>query len=252
MDNVFGVEKVLDHLRNHQDCYLLIGGTATKIVLEEKGFDFRETKDFDIVLLADASNDEFAKDLVDFLKAGNYQHGYSNGKRVCYRFVKPTAAGYPKIIELFASQPNTSLNRYLRKIPIIDDDEQLSAIVLREELLTFATQRKTITKDGLPIVDTLGLIVLKSYAYFENLGLYGEGKISGKTAYLKHRNDIIRLILSLNEDVVPISLPDVLRDSCINFLNVLKKSSDAYKSIPHGLVKLEELVNIYRKAFCDK
>ena len=153
---------------------------------------------------------------------------------------------------MFASQPNTSLNKYLKKIPILDDEEQLSAIVLKEELLSFAKQRKTITKDGLPIIDGLGLIVLKTYAYFDNLELYKNKMISGKTAFLKHRNDIIRLILSLNENTQPIKLPNVLKERCISFIDVLEKSSDAYKSIPHGLVKLKELVNIYRKVFCDK
>ena len=252
MNNVFGIDKVLNYLRDHADSYVVIGGTATKILLEESGLDFRETKDFDIVLLAEASNTEFAKNLVNFLKDGKYQKGFSNGKKICYRFVNPITPGYPKIIELFASQENASLNRYLKKIPIVDDEEQLSAIVLMEDLLNFVKQRRIITKDGLPIVDSLGIIAIKTYAYFENLKLYEEGKIEGKTAFLKHRNDIIRLTLSLREDMASIALPPMLEESTIKFLDVFKKSSDAYKSIPHGMIKLEELVDVFRKVFCKK
>ena len=53
MVNRLEVEKILLHLCNHSDCYVIIGGIATGLLLEEKGLPSRETKDFDIVLFAD-------------------------------------------------------------------------------------------------------------------------------------------------------------------------------------------------------
>lgn len=56
MSNILGLEKSLVIYRSIG----IIGGIATKTVLFEKGLMSRETKDFDMVVLADASNKDFA------------------------------------------------------------------------------------------------------------------------------------------------------------------------------------------------
>lgn len=247
--SVFGVEKVLLHLNKHPDCYVIIGGIATKTILEEKGFASRETKDFDIVLLADSTKKEFAEDITNLLKEGKYKNGFSNEKKICYRFEKPETNGYPKIIELFSVDNNDSLHHYLQKIDIVIDEERLSAIVLEKDVFDFIKSRRIISSDGLPVVDPLGLIVLKAHAYFKNLKLYQEGKIKGKTNYLKHRNDIINLLLSLNGDEKAIALPEKLKIDCSNFVKVLASSSQAYKSIAHFGIPLNDLVKLFYRLF---
>ena len=246
-----GVESVLTHLNQHNDCYVIIGGIATKLLLEEKGLPFRETKDFDIVLLADSTKEEFAKDIVGFLKAGKYKNGYSNDKRVCYRFVDPETNGYPKIIELFSKENNQILAHHLRKISITYDEEQLSAIVLNQDIFEFVKKRKIISKEGLPIVDTLGIIALKAHAYFQNKELYDSGMIIGQVNYLKHRVDVIRLLLSLTGEESPIDMPSILKDDCFRFISLLEETSDVYRNIPHGSVQLVTLINLFKHLFCE-
>ena len=246
---IYGLDKVLSHLADYNDCYVIIGGTATKILLEDQGLEFRETKDLDIVLLADGSNKEFANSIAMFLKQGKYQNAFSNGRRVCYRFINPETNGYPLIVELFAGENSKSIEKYLKKIPIVIDDEQLSAIVLEQEAFEFARLRKVLSKEQVPIIDPLGLIVLKSYAYFENLALYEKKIIMEKGKYLKHKSDVIRLLLSLKSGEQPIDVPIFLKDYCKRFVDVLKSSNDTYRNIPHGSVNLHNLVELYKRLF---
>ncbi len=48
-----------DHFREYPGRYVLIGGTASHLALREQGFDFRATKDLDIILCIEALNERF-------------------------------------------------------------------------------------------------------------------------------------------------------------------------------------------------
>jgi len=48
---VIGLDKFSAHFADYQDCYVLIGGAAIWLVLDEAGIDPRATKDLDIVSL---------------------------------------------------------------------------------------------------------------------------------------------------------------------------------------------------------
>lgn len=250
MNNQLGIEKLLFHLSKHQDCYVVIGGLAARVLLEEKGLPFRETKDFDIVILADATKKEFSKDICNLLKEGKYKNAISNSNKVCYRFINPETPGYPKIIELFSYKNNKDLHRYLKKIDIRYDDEELSAIVLDEEVFNFIKKRKTIGESGIPVVDVLGLISLKTFAYFENLELYKSRKIKGRTNYLKHRNDIIRLLLSLSGNEKINDVPEIIKKRCVEFVEVLDKSKAAFKDInTQNNISLADVVSLYKNIY---
>ena len=47
---VVGIDKFAEHFAEFKDRYVLIGGTATWLVLDEVGLEARATKDLDIVL----------------------------------------------------------------------------------------------------------------------------------------------------------------------------------------------------------
>ena len=154
-------------------------------------------------------------------------------------------------MELFSQEDSPTLNRYLQKINIKFDDEELSSIILDKEIVGFIRNRKIITDDGLPVVDILGLIALKSHAYFQNLKLYNEKKIKGKENYAKHKNDIIRLLLSLNGNETPIEIPTIIKQDCLSFVDVLKAANTEFKNIGKGTnLQLEQLVDLYDKIFC--
>ena len=56
---VTGLDLFKEHFRPYADRYVLIGGTACMLALEEAGLPFRATKDLDIVLCIEALDKTF-------------------------------------------------------------------------------------------------------------------------------------------------------------------------------------------------
>jgi len=56
------------------DNYLIIGGTARDIIMEDAGFEPKGTKDIDMVLVVEALTAEFAMQFWQFVLDGNYEH----------------------------------------------------------------------------------------------------------------------------------------------------------------------------------
>ena len=48
---VIGVDRFRAHFAGHEHQYVLIGGAACELIMDEVGLDFRATKDLDIVLV---------------------------------------------------------------------------------------------------------------------------------------------------------------------------------------------------------
>ena len=69
-----GMNKFQEHFAGFGDQYVLIGGAASDLVMEDAGATFRATKDLDIVLCLEALNQEFAEAFWEFINAGGYQN----------------------------------------------------------------------------------------------------------------------------------------------------------------------------------
>lgn len=99
---VRGLEIFKKHFASFQDKYVLIGGTACTLVMEEAGIDFRATKDLDIVLCVETLNKEFVFAFKEFIKLGGYRNlQQSTGKEIFYRFSFPENKDFPAMLELF-------------------------------------------------------------------------------------------------------------------------------------------------------
>lgn len=97
---VNGLDLFRKHFADHDDKYVLIGGTACMLVMDDVGFDFRATKDLDIVLCVEALNKEFVAVFWQFIEAGGYQNRQrSSGKEIFYRFDSPTNKEFPAMLE---------------------------------------------------------------------------------------------------------------------------------------------------------
>ena len=68
---VRGLEQFKKHFAQFADRYVLIGGTACTILMEEAGLEFRATKDLDIVLCIEALDREFGKAFWQFIQTGS-------------------------------------------------------------------------------------------------------------------------------------------------------------------------------------
>ena len=60
---VIGVDRFRSHFASHEHQYVLIGGAACELIMDEVGLDFRATKDLDIVL--GYNNAYFGTDLAE-------------------------------------------------------------------------------------------------------------------------------------------------------------------------------------------
>ena len=65
---VKGIDQFRAHFEGFNDSYVLIGGAACYLAMEEAGLDFRATKDLDIVLCVEALDAEFVGVFWDFIK----------------------------------------------------------------------------------------------------------------------------------------------------------------------------------------
>lgn len=103
---VAGVDRFRAHFSGHEHQYVLIGGAACELIMEEAGLDFRATKDLDIVLIVEALDPAFSETFMVFVEAGGYEiRQRSEGERILYRFAKPSTEGYPAMLELFSNEP---------------------------------------------------------------------------------------------------------------------------------------------------
>ena len=67
---VEGLDRFKAHFSNYTDRYVLIGGTASSLAMEELRQEFRTTKDLDIVLCIETLDRDFTQAFWDFIKLG--------------------------------------------------------------------------------------------------------------------------------------------------------------------------------------
>jgi hypothetical protein len=100
---VRGLDIFRDYFAGHVDQFVLIGGTAATLAMEEAGLEFRATKDLDIVLHIEALKPAFGTAFWKFVEAGRYANREVSDfkKPVFYRFSKPADERFPVMLELF-------------------------------------------------------------------------------------------------------------------------------------------------------
>lgn len=204
---VNGMVMFTEWFKDHQDQFVLIGGTAASIALNQAGQTFRGTKDLDIVLHLEALTPDFVKSFWDFVDKGGYKlrEGSQEGRPRMYRFSHPKDDEFPFMIELFCRTPNLAglVPGHLAPLPITEDISSLSAILLNDDYYQFIMNGRKF-KEGLPPwIGIDRLIPLKAHAWLDmqHRELLGEPV---KTKDLrKHLNDIVRLtaLLSPNDKV---------------------------------------------------
>lgn len=168
------------------DQYVLIGGTAASLTMQEAGLEFRATKDLDVVLHVEVLTPAFGTAFWQFVEEGGYEirQASDTEKPIFYRFQKPADDRFPAMIELFARAPDglqPASGSQLTPIPLDEAVSSLSAILLDDTYYAFimAGRREV---DGLPWVGEDRLIPLKAQG----------AKVDAKDVR-KHLNDVLRL-----------------------------------------------------------
>lgn len=214
---VIGVDRFRAHFAGHEHQYVLIGGAACELIMDEVGLDFRATKDLDIVLVVEALDSAFATRFWAFVEEGDYEiRQSSEGAKVLYRFQKPKAEGYPAMLELFSRAPEglkLDGGGHLTPLPIDEAAASLSAILLDESYYEFL---KSMVREagGIPVLDEAAIIPFKARAWLDLTRQRAEGGQVDERNIRKHRNDVARLLQLLSQEAryaLPAPVADDMR-----------------------------------------
>ena len=164
-----GLDLFKTRLAAFADQYVLIGGAACTVAMQNVGIEFCATKDLDVVLCVEVLDAEFAKAFWQFVLDGDYEiREKASGGKQLYRFTKPKTEGFPFMLELFAWAPDVltlAADSELTPIPFNDEASSLSVILLDEHYYQFLQEGKR-EVDGLQIVGPEHLIALKARTEF--------------------------------------------------------------------------------------
>jgi len=229
---VVGLDTFIDYFRGHEDHYVLIGGAACSIWLEEQGLSFRSTRDLDIVIVVEGITDEFYERFWRFIEEGKYKSlEESRGRPKFYRFQRPETDGFPYMIELLTRNilalPEAA---HLTPIPIKEDIASLSAILMDDIYYKFVLERR-MSIQGATIIPGECLIPLKAKAWLDLTARRDAGNQTIKSADIKkHRNDVFRLLVAMSP-AARVPLPSPIREDLAVFILNLPTEAKSWAPI---------------------
>lgn len=251
---VRGLETFKQYFKEYTDNYIIIGGTACDIIIDEAGFEPRATKDIDIILIVEALTKEFVKKFWEFINDGDYQRREkSEDERKYYRFIKPKSKGFPLQIELFSKIPDLmdlEGEPHLTPIPVDDDLSSLSAILMDNEYYDFTIANSEITEDT-PFAKSEALICLKAKAFLDLTRRESEGEKVDEKNIRKHKTDIFRLAVLLPAEL-KIELPEGIKNDLKTFIELIAEElpdNAIFKQMGMGAIDVELVYQQLKKTF---
>jgi hypothetical protein len=241
---VKGLDVFRNYFRAYSDRYVLIGGTACALAMEEAGVAFRATKDLDIVLCVEVLDKKFVESFWAFVKAGKYQiQQKSSGRKQFYRFQKPQEENYPFMLELFSRKPDALAladESHPTPIPVDEDVSSLSAILLNDDYYRFIHEGKKMVAD-LPVVGPDRLIPLKARAWLDLMEHKKLGENIDNKDIKKHKNDVFRLYQLLDSEM-NITIPEVIAEDINKFVELIALEKIDLKALGLADTKLEKVL----------
>ena len=228
---VVGLDKFKAFFREFNDKFVVIGGAACDVILEDSEIEPRATDDIDMILIVDKMTPAFGERFWAFIAEGNYQtreRRRGEGKEPVpelFRFVKPSP-GYPVRIELLSTHPDIlgePSGFHLTPIPAGDDISSLSAIVMDPDCYEF-TIANSIVEDGLRVASPVSLICLKVRAFL-NLTKEKESNQNVRSKDIrKHRDDVFKLMLATFNPESSVRVPESIKESIARFAEMMEAS----------------------------
>ncbi len=248
---VRGLQRFQEHFAGLEDRYVLIGGAAIDVAMDNAGLDFRVTKDLDLVLLVESLDERFGSMFWEFVKAGGYSNRQkSTGKSLFYRFHSPSDATYPVMLELFSRTPDVITlppDAELTPLPIAEEVSSLSAILLDDGYYEFIrTGAREV--EGLTVLGPEQLIPLKARAWLDLTVRRESGEQVDGRDVKKHRNDVVRLY-QLIAPAARIELPDTIAEDVRAFLERALDAGFDPKSVGVRGVSVAEVIETLRRVY---
>lgn len=234
---IIGLDTFIEHFVGFEEHYVLIGGAACSLWLEEQGLTFRSTRDLDVVIVVEGIKDEFYEHLWRFIERGKYQSlEQSKGRPELYRFHHPATNGFPFMIELLTRNilalPETT---HLTPIPVNEDISSLSAILLDDTYYEFVLNHRTPIQ-GATVIPARCLIPLKAKAWLDLTMRRNAGDQRVRTNDIrKHRNDVFRLLVAMSP-ADRVLLPNPIRDDLAAFLSSMPIEEEIWRSIANAVL----------------
>ncbi len=236
---VVGLDRFREHFRGHEANYVLIGGVATQLALEEFGLPARATRDLDIVVVAEALSPTFIQHFWDFVRLGDYRVRAggqvaidgTQAKRAVYRFTQPQP-GYPGMLELFSRVPDGVTfegQGVIVPIPATDDVSSLSAILLDDGYYSLVREARTVRAE-LSVLREHALIALKARAWLDLTARKAAGEAIKSAEIRKHATDILRLA-QLFAPADTVDVQPQIRNDLTQFLGAVGPSLGASVSL---------------------
>ncbi len=249
---VKGIDQFSIHFKDFKDRYVLIGGAACFLVLDEAGLEFRATKDLDIVLCLEVLDTEYAKAFWDFVKRGKYKNTQkSTGKKLFYRFYDPEDDLFPYMLELFSRIPDVLQiddETHLTPVPMGEEQSSLSAILLENAYYNFIHNSK-IDIEGIPTIPPEVIVPLKAKAWLDLIKTREAGDSVDSNDIKKHKNDVFRLFQIIDPDT-RITLPDIIKDDMQQFLEgLITEPPKSLKPFGLGDTKLNEIIELIQTIY---
>ena len=248
---VRGLARFREQFRAHAGQYVLIGGTACDLLMEEAGLEFRATKDLDIVLSVEALDPAFVRDFWAFVRAGKYQVQQSaTGVRRYYRFLKPEDDEYPFMLELFARKPDMldlAEGAHLTPIPVDEEISSLSAILLDDAYYAFLHSGKRTIED-IPVVGPEYLIPLKARAWLDLTRRKEAGAAIDSKSIAKHKNDVFRLYRVI-DPAFQTGIPKNIRTDMEAFLDAMGSEAVDLKNLGIKNQGLDSILGELRRLY---
>ncbi|HNZ53542.1 MAG TPA: hypothetical protein PLD55_06045 [bacterium] len=230
---VKGLSIFRKYFENYTENFVVIGGTACFLSMENAGVPFRVTKDIDIVLLIEAIDTPFVETIWKFIKEGGYQvREKESGKKQLYRFLKPENTDYPFMIEFFSRKPDMlqiSGSSTVTPVPTDEAVSSLSAILLDDDYYQFIRSGKIIL-EGIPSVRPEHLIPLKAKAFLDLSERREKGESIDSRDISKHRNDIFRLTMIADPEFKA-DIPEKISDDMNIFIEKMNLETVDLKTL---------------------
>lgn len=247
-----GIDFFKEHFAGYEDNYVVIGGTACYLIMNDVGIRFRATKDIDMIILMESQSDDFIKKFWEYINLGGYNNrAKSSGELRFYRFDSPDKPNFPDMIELFSKHPPYNLEEETHLVPLhfSDDISSLSAILLDDNYYDFMRQgRKQV--QGVSVLDAEYLIPFKTKAYLDLQSRKSEGASIDEKNIKKHKYDVYRLFALLSP-AGHIVLPESIKNDMENFLSSVSNDQINLKQLIGLNIELNDLLNILRKYYLE-
>ena len=247
---VNGLNRFRETFKKYNGQYVIIGGVACGLIMDEYGLNFRTTQDFDIVIIIEAITEELGKALWEFIKKGKYKvRQKSNGNPEFYRFKNRIDDTYPKEIELFSRKKSIlkyDQNDRLTSIHVSDEISSLSAILLNDEYYNFL-MNGLIVKNEIQLLNYTHIIPFKAKAWLDLKNRRENGEHIDSKNINKHRNDVFRLSQLLSESLKVTSNFQIKKDMKI-FIEQMKLEKINPKDLGINIQK-EEILSLLEKIY---